>query len=64
MMTREFRSLNRITLDELQRCILAAGFDISKFELYTNPVHLTADLARYPLSQLGISGVKLLASAR
>lgn len=63
MMVREFGNLNRITLDELQRSILASGFTIRRFELYTNPVQLTPELARYPLSVLGISGVKLLATA-
>jgi SAM-dependent methyltransferase len=57
----EFRHLNRITVDELQRAVLAAGLSIRKFELLTSSVHVTDELARYPLSQLGISGVKLLA---
>jgi ubiquinone/menaquinone biosynthesis C-methylase UbiE len=57
----EFRRLNRITVDELQRAILAAGLSVRKFELLTGSVHVTDELARYPLSQLGIAGVKLLA---
>jgi SAM-dependent methyltransferase len=57
----EFRHLNRITVDELQRALLAAGLSIRKFELLTGPVNVTDELARYPLSQLGIAGVKLLA---
>ena len=61
-MFREFRHLNRITVDELQRALLAAGLSVRKFELMTGSVHVPDELARYPLSQLGISGVMLLAS--
>jgi SAM-dependent methyltransferase len=58
----EFRHLNRITVDELQRALLAAGLAVRKFDLMTGAVHVTDELARYPLSQLGIAGVKLLAT--
>jgi SAM-dependent methyltransferase len=58
----EFRSCNRITLDGLQTALLAAGFRISKLELLTQAVHVPPGLTRYPLSQLGIAGVKLLAT--
>lgn len=58
----EYRHLNRITVDELQNALLAAGFGVRKFELMTHPVHIGPSLLRYPLSQLGISGVKLLAT--
>jgi ubiquinone/menaquinone biosynthesis C-methylase UbiE len=61
MMIREFRHLNRITLDELQRCILGAGLSVVKLELLTNAVFVPPELARYSLSELGITGVKLLA---
>jgi SAM-dependent methyltransferase len=57
----EFRHLNRITVDELQRAVLAAGLSVRRFELETGSVHVTDELARYPLSQLGITGIKLLA---
>ncbi len=53
--------LNRITLDELQRCLLVAGFVVTKLQLMSDAVHIPAKLARYPLSLLGISGVKLVA---
>jgi ubiquinone/menaquinone biosynthesis C-methylase UbiE len=62
MMSREFVHLNRVTLDELQRCILAAGLSVTKLELLSHTVTVPRDLARYPLSDLGISGVKLLAA--
>ena len=58
----DFRSCNRITLDGLQTALLAAGFRIGKLELLTQAVHVPLGLTRYPLSQLGIAGVKLLAA--
>jgi ubiquinone/menaquinone biosynthesis C-methylase UbiE len=58
----EFRHLNRVTVDELQTSLLAAGLAVRKLELLTSPVHIPLELMRYPLSTLGISGVKLLAS--
>jgi SAM-dependent methyltransferase len=57
----EFRTLNRITVDELQSALLAAGLSVRKFALMSNPVHVTDELSRYPLSLLGITGVTLLA---
>jgi SAM-dependent methyltransferase len=58
----EYLHLNRITLDELQRSILAAGLAVRKFELMTQTVHVPPQLQRYTLSQLGIFGVKLIAT--
>jgi len=60
----EFRSCNRLTLDGLQAALLAAGFHVAKLELLTEPVHVPPELERYPLSQLGVAGVKLLAGIR
>lgn len=57
----EIRHLNRATVDDLQRSMLAAGLFVTKFQLLTEPVHIKPELSRYPLSQLGIGGVKLLA---
>jgi SAM-dependent methyltransferase len=59
----QFRSCNRLTLDELQLGLYAAGFGVRKLELLTGALHLPPGLDRYPLSLLGVSGVKLLASA-
>jgi SAM-dependent methyltransferase len=59
----QFRSCNRLTLDGLQRALYIAGFGIHKLELMSEAVHLPAGLERYPLSLVGVSGVKLLASA-
>jgi SAM-dependent methyltransferase len=61
-MLREFRDLNRITVDELQLAMQVAGLEVRKFELLTNPVHVPSEALRYPLSTLGITGVKLLAA--
>lgn len=58
----EYRHLNRIDVDELQRSLLAAGLAVRKFELITHTVRIATELQRYPLSKLGISGVKLLAT--
>jgi ubiquinone/menaquinone biosynthesis C-methylase UbiE len=62
-MFKEYRHLNRISLDELQRVLLASGFDITWAELISNPVMLRPELGRYPLSELLIAGIKLVAVA-
>jgi SAM-dependent methyltransferase len=53
--------LNRITVDDLQRALLVAGFFVAKVELLTDCFHIPRPLAHLPLSLLGITGVKLLA---
>lgn len=60
----EFHSLNRLTIDGLQRAMLAGGLLITKLQLLSEPVHLPPEAALRPLSALGISGVKLLATPR
>ncbi len=62
MMVREFRQLNRLTVDELQRSMLAAGFVVRRLELLTQPTRLTPELARYSWLDLGIGGIKLIAT--
>ena len=56
-----FATLNKVTLDDLQRAMLAAPLRVSKIEIQSETVHIPPQLARRSLSQLGISGVKLLA---
>ena len=56
-----YLSCNRITVDDLQAALLAAGFQIGKVELMHNAIHVPPELSRIPLSSLAISGVKLLA---
>jgi SAM-dependent methyltransferase len=58
----EFRSLNRITLDGLQRALLLARLRISKVELISEAMHIPPELAHLPLTDLTISGIKLIAS--
>lgn len=60
-MTHEFERLNRITVSELQRALLAAGLDPVRVDLLTEPVMLTPALARYDWTDLAIGGIKLLA---
>jgi SAM-dependent methyltransferase len=57
----EYTQLNQITLDGLQRALLAAGLVVVRLELLTNTVNIPAAIAHLPLSSLGIAGVKLLA---
>lgn len=63
-MAREFERLNRVTVSELQRSVLAAGFDVHRLELLSTPVHLTPELGRYDWADLAIGGVKLIALPR
>jgi len=53
---------NRITLDSLQHELIDAGFRIGRVSLLHDLFHLPAELARWPLSALAITGVKLLAT--
>jgi ubiquinone/menaquinone biosynthesis C-methylase UbiE len=62
MMTREFQHLNRLTVEELQRSMLAAGFVVRRLELLTSPTRLTPELGRYSWIDLGVSGIKLIAT--
>lgn len=59
-----FKELNRITLDDLQRSLLAARFTVVKLKLLTECFHIPEEIAHLPLSVLAISGVKLLAAPR
>ena len=62
IMVGEFQRLNRITVDELQRSMLAAGFVVRRLELLASPTNLTPELARYSWLDLGVSGIKLIAT--
>jgi 2-polyprenyl-3-methyl-5-hydroxy-6-metoxy-1,4-benzoquinol methylase len=60
---RDFELLNRLTLNELQQGLIDASFAIRKVELISHPFHVPAGLdRRYPLADLAIAGVKLLAT--
>jgi SAM-dependent methyltransferase len=56
-----FRSCNRSTVDELQRALLAADFYIAKVSLQADTFHVPAELQSVPLTEMGISGIELLA---
>jgi SAM-dependent methyltransferase len=58
----EFRSCNRITLDGLQALLQAGRFGVRRLELLCDAVDLPPGLERYPLSLLGVAGVKLIAT--
>jgi len=60
-MRREFEHLNRLTLGELQRSLLASGFSVRWLELISGPTYLAPELARYAWTDLAVGGVKLLA---
>src|SRR3954451_2729609 len=60
----EYRSLNRMTLDELQRALLVNGLLVTKLRLLSETVHVPPRLAHMPLSLLGVGGVELLAVPR
>lgn len=61
---RAYGELNRITVDELHRYLMIAGFRIGKLELLSEAVHIPPELESLPASLIGISGVKLLAGLR
>jgi SAM-dependent methyltransferase len=57
----EYHSLNRITLDDLQRALMVSGLAVAKLKLLTEAVHIPPELSHRSLSELGIGGVELLA---
>jgi ubiquinone/menaquinone biosynthesis C-methylase UbiE len=57
----EFRTLNRITLDELGQALVDAGFRVTMLQLLAERAHLPAEVHGLPLSHLGVAGVMLLA---
>jgi SAM-dependent methyltransferase len=59
----EYRSLNRLTLDGLQRATLVAGLRPRKLRLMTETVHVPDELAHLPFADLGVGGIELLAEA-
>lgn len=54
-------SCNQATIDELQVSLIEAGFYIAKVALQGDTFHVRPELQATPLSQQGISGIKLLA---
>jgi SAM-dependent methyltransferase len=60
-MLAEYRTLNRVTLDELGAAVREAGFSVRELELIAHRSRVPVGLDEFPLSALGIGGVKLLA---
>ena len=60
----EYRSLNHLTIDGLQRSLLAAGLLPTKLKLMSDTVHIPVGLGHIRLSDLGIAGVEMLAVPR
>lgn len=58
----EYRSLNKITLDELHRALVVNDFFVGKVKLIANAVHIPTSLSDRSLADLGIGGVELVAS--
>jgi SAM-dependent methyltransferase len=58
----EYRSLNRISIEDLQRALLRNGFAVGKLKLLTQAVHVPPELAHRSLTELGVGGIELLAS--
>jgi 2-polyprenyl-3-methyl-5-hydroxy-6-metoxy-1,4-benzoquinol methylase len=58
----EYRNLNRATLDDIHRALVAAGFSVRELELMSHRTMIPEGLDDVPLSWLGIAGVKLLAA--
>jgi ubiquinone/menaquinone biosynthesis C-methylase UbiE len=57
----EFEKLNRVTVDDVGRALRDAGFTVAKLQLMHERVHLPPEVGDVALSQLGISGIMLLA---
>lgn len=56
-----YATLNRITLDDLQRALLGGGLGVTKIQLISETVRIPPQLFRRSLSHLAVAGVKLLA---
>ena len=63
-MLNEFLNLNRVTVDDLGRAIAEAGLAVRKLELMSEITHVPPGLEDYPLTTLGVSGVRLVATVR
>ena len=58
----EYRSLNRITLEELHRALLRTGFRVRKLHLLTHTVHVPDEVSHLSLADVGVGGIELLAT--
>lgn len=60
----EFRSLNRITLDQLQRALLASNLVPTKLKLLSSTVHIPVELSHISFADIAVGGIQLLAVPR
>lgn len=58
----DFNTLNKITVDELQMALSAAGFKIRRVGFQADVINIPESLLRYRLSDLALSGIKLVAT--
>ena len=58
----DLTTLNRLTLDQLQDSISAAGMNVRRLSLQADTIDIPQSLLRYRLADLAVSGVKILAS--
>jgi SAM-dependent methyltransferase len=58
----DLSTLNRLTLDQLQDSISAAGMNVRRVALQADTIDIPQSLLRYRLADLAVSGVKILAS--
>ena len=58
----DLTTLNRLTLDQLQDSISAAGMNVCRVALQADTIDIPPSLLRYRLADLAVSGVKILAS--
>lgn len=60
-MLTDFNTLNRLTIDELQRALAASGFRIRRIHLQSDLIEVPRELSHRSVTDLAISGVKLIA---
>jgi hypothetical protein len=57
----DFNTLNRLTVGELQRALSATGFRIRRIHLQSDLIEVPKELSHRLVTDLAISGVKLIA---
>ena len=60
-MLTDFNTLNRLTVSELQRALSATGFRIRRIHLQSDLIEVPRELSHLLITDLAISGVKLIA---
>jgi SAM-dependent methyltransferase len=58
----EYRSLNRMTLEQLHRALLRTGFRVRKLHLLAHTVHVPDEVSHLSLADVGVAGIELLAT--